>query len=242
MGSQRNVNPVHSGQIWTRMRSKATGSFVTSEKGTSKRRIRWKRWVFGLPIAVAIPFILLVRLSTWLYVVKQMNGWGALILSALAGALILGAIVWVVGRKFGARPGLKVVRYTALLLGFYCVYLLVFVSMSNVKTEDLQATYRHLHPVLRVALSTFILLDGDVVVTDTERVPEDYRAMGLSSRSTSFHFEQEDGYVHAVDLRTRDRTRLQNTVTKVYFDLMGFSTLRHSGTADHLHVSLPMRY
>ncbi len=224
------------------MRSRATRSKGTSGIGTAKRRIRWKRWIFGLPVAVALPFILLVRLSTWLYVVKQMNGWMALILSALAAALILGAVVWVVGRKLGGKPGFKVVRFTALILIVYCVYLLVFISVSNVKTEDLQATYRHLHPVLRVALSTLVLLDGHVVVTDTERVPEDYRAMGLSSRASSFHFEQEDGYVHAVDLRTRGRTRLQNLMTKVYFDLMGLSTLRHTGTADHLHVSLPLRY
>ena len=171
-----------------------------------------------------------------------MNGWVAVILSALAAALLLGSVVWVVGRKLGAKPGLKVVRFSGLMLGVYCVYLLVFISMSNVKTEDLQATYRHLHPVLRVALSTFILLDDKVVVTDTERVPEDYRAMGLSNRPTSFHYEQEDGYVHAVDLRTRGRTPIQNTVTKYYFYLMGFSTLRHTGTADHLHVSLPLQY
>ena len=224
------------------MRSNATRSFAASKKKALKRRIRWKRWVFGLPIAIAVPFILLVRLSTWLYVAKQMNGWVAVILSALAAALLLGSVVWVVGRKLRAKPGLKVIRFSGLLLGVYCIYLLVFISMSNVKTEDLQATYRHLHPVLRVALSTFILLDDQVVVTDTERVPEDYRAMGLLNRPTSFHYEQEDGYVHAVDLRTRGRTPIQNTVTKFYFDLMGFSTLRHTGTADHLHVSLPLQY
>jgi hypothetical protein len=49
---------------------------------------------------------------------------------------------------------------------------------------------------------------------------------------------QEDGYVHAMDLRTEGRTELRNRGIQLGFWLLGFSTLRHVGTADHLHVSL----
>ena len=105
----------------------------------------------------------------------------------------------------------------------------------------MQNTYRHLHPVLRVSLSTFVVLDKQAVITDSERTPEDYATMGLETRNTSYHYEQEDGYIHAVDLRTRDRSVGRNILTEWYFRLMGFSVLRHTGTSDHLHVSLPMR-
>jgi hypothetical protein len=47
--------------------------------------------------------------------------------------------------------------------------------------------------------------------------------------------------VHAVDLRTIGRAEWKNVLLNWYFRSMGFRTLRHVGTADHLHVSLPTR-
>lgn len=206
-----------------------------------RRRIRWKRWTFALPLALVLPFLLLVRLSNWLYLAKEINGWLAVLLSSAVAAVMLAALFVLIGGKIGMRPGLGTLRATVILLSIYCIYLLLYVSAVNVKSPDLRDTYRHLHPVLRVSLSTFIVLDRQAVITDTERIPEDYASMGLETMNTSFHFEQEDGYVHAVDVRTRDRSIGRNTLTEWYFRLMGFSTLRHTGTADHLHVSLPVR-
>ena len=39
-------------------------------------------------------------------------------------------------------------------------------------------------------------------------------------------------------LRTIRQGELRNALVADYFRLMGFNTLRHVGTADHLHVSL----
>ncbi len=78
-------------------------------------------------------------------------------------------------------------------------------------------------------------------MTDLGRTPADYVAMGLPVLEQSFHYRQVDGYVHAMDLRTADRGAARNWLTQAYFRLLGFRTLRHVGTADHLHVSLPMR-
>ena len=44
--------------------------------------------------------------------------------------------------------------------------------------------------------------------------------------------------VHAVDLRTKGKSELRNKLVSWYFRMMGFNTLRHVGTADHLHVSI----
>jgi len=65
--------------------------------------------------------------------------------------------------------------------------------------------------------------------------------MGLPPNESSLHFIQDDGYAHAVDLRTVGRSEFRNRMVEAGFKVMGFNTLRHSGTADHLHVSLPVR-
>jgi len=54
------------------------------------------------------------------------------------------------------------------------------------------------------------------------------------------HARQRDGWAHAVDLRTIGRSAIVNLLVEWYFRAMGFRTLRHVGTADHLHVELPI--
>jgi len=205
-----------------------------------KRRFRWKRWVFGVPLGLLLPFMGLVRFSTWLYLDREMGGWLSVAVAGAAAALGLTIVLAIIGRRFGLKTGMRLFKLTGTLLVVYCVYLLVYVSAANVKTDDVRATYVRLHPVLRVAVSTFVVMDGDAVITDARRVPEDYARMGLSAPEQSLHFGQSDGFVHALDFRTRGRLPVTNTMTDWYFRLMGFSTLRHTGTADHLHVSLPV--
>ena len=65
--------------------------------------------------------------------------------------------------------------------------------------------------------------------------------MGLSANDGSLHYRQHDGYTHAADLRTVGRGAVQNRLVQLYFWSMGFGTLRHAGTADHLHVELRVR-
>ena len=73
---------------------------------------------------------------------------------------------------------------------------------------------------------------------DMSRELDDYARMGLPPLDNSLHFPQSSGYVHAVDLRTVGRPAWKNWTTVVYFRVLGFRTLRHVGSADHLHVSL----
>ncbi|HEY3279134.1 MAG TPA: hypothetical protein VGJ83_01375, partial [Gemmatimonadales bacterium] len=82
------------------------------------------------------------------------------------------------------------------------------------------------------------LVDPKMVVTDMRRARVDYSRMKLPVNETSLHYRQADGWVHAVDLRTTGRGALKNGLVRAYFWLMGFDTLRHVGTADHLHVEL----
>ena len=95
-----------------------------------------------------------------------------------------------------------------------------------------------LHPLLRLGASALILMDSDAVITDAGRTPDFYRRMGLPPNEASLHLEQESGFVHALDLRTIGRPEWRNRAAEIAFRAMGFHTLRHVGTADHLHVSL----
>jgi hypothetical protein len=122
----------------------------------------------------------------------------------------------------------------------YTIYGLLYYSSMNTKTPKIRSYYRALHPIMRVALATTTLADQDMLVTDIQRVPEDYDRMGLPERQRSLHFLQADGYVHAVDLRTKGRSVLENWGMQVALEIVGLQTLRHVGTADHLHVYLPL--
>jgi hypothetical protein len=64
--------------------------------------------------------------------------------------------------------------------------------------------------------------------------------MGLPVNDGTLHYRQRDGWAHAVDLRTNGRGEVVNRLVELYFRVMGFRTLRHVGTADHLHVELPL--
>jgi hypothetical protein len=209
-----------------------------TKKGARRRRWRWKRWVLGVPVGLVLPFVVLVRLSTWLYGTQQLGGWVSVLAALVASVVLLTIVVLIVGRRLGFKIGIRVIRLTGVLLTAYCVYLLLFVSAANVKSEEVRDTYSSLHPVLRIAVSTFVVMDREAVITDAQRTPEDYGNMGLSAPNTSLHFKQADDFVHAIDLRTIGRSETVNSLTEWYFKLMGFSTLRHTGTADHLHVSL----
>jgi hypothetical protein len=123
----------------------------------------------------------------------------------------------------------------------YGIYGLIYISGSNVKHKEVKKEYTQLHPILRVAISTIVFLDKDLIITDASRVKEDYKKMRLRSKNRSLHYRQKNGYVHALDLRTNNRSGVRNFLLKSYFYLMGFNTLRHGGTGDHLHISLDSR-
>jgi hypothetical protein len=65
--------------------------------------------------------------------------------------------------------------------------------------------------------------------------------MGLPVNPASLHYKQHTGYVHAVDFRTNDRSYLRNALLGFSLQMMGFQTLNHKGTANHLHVELAVR-
>ena len=208
----------------------------------ARKPLTWQAVAIGAAKIVAIlafPFLLYVRSSVLLYTKFGMP-W-----LAVAGGIALTLIVvalyatWLVHGVFGKKDLANLARWVvAPIAGGFLLFSLAFLARVNAKTDDVRAWYLDLHPVLRVAVSTAIILDRDMVITDMQRVAADYPTMGLKVNPRTRHYIQNDGWVHAVDLRTNGRSELRNRALQFYFWSMGFSTTRHVGTADHLHVQL----
>jgi hypothetical protein len=194
-------------------------------------------------VLVVLPFVVLVRLFTFSYLHGGLNTWLAFGISIAATVAVITVYAALISRKLTGRARVRTLfkRVALPLVLVYCLYALVYLSSVNAKGPDVRAYYRSLHPALRIAVSTVILADRDIVVTDTHRIPSDYSAMGLPEFRQSLHYRQDDGYVHAMDPRTIGRPGWRNWGAHAYLRIKGFSTLRHVGTEDHLHVDLPVR-
>lgn len=195
-----------------------------------------------LGIGLVAPFVVLVRISVVMYERYSWNGWLALSAGVMATILLLVGYGLVLAARYGlgARVHKNIIRGIAILVVSYTLYGLLYYSSMNTKTKEIKSYYRSLHPIMRVALATTTLADQDLLVTDIERKPDDYAKMGLPENQQSLHFTQADGYVHAVDLRTKGRAFWKNWGTQAMLQVIGLKTLRHVGTADHLHVYLPL--
>ncbi len=202
--------------------------------------LRAARAVTIVAVLAVLPFAVLIRGGVFAYQVWALGTWPALLLAATGSTLLIALYAWVVSHRLGAGKGLKKLftRSAAAVGVAYVGYALVFVASSNVKSEDVRSEYSAIHPLLRVASSALILVDPASVITDAGRTAEDYWLMGLAPNEASLHFEQEDGFVHALDLRTIGRPEWRNRAVEMVFWALGFHSLRHVGTADHLHVSL----
>jgi len=198
--------------------------------------------IAGMVGLLILPFLAFVRTAVWFYHDGHAS-WVALV----GAGVVCGTLLTAAGARLSSlvtgRHRLEFIatRLVAPLVILYCGYTLFFLSGLNAKTTEVKQYYGSVHPVLRVALGTVILADREIVVTDARRQREDYAGMGLPVYERSLHFEQQSGWVHAVDLRTIGRAEWKNVLLNWYFRSMGFRTLRHVGTADHLHVSLPTR-
>ncbi|MEX2177861.1 MAG: hypothetical protein WD801_04065 [Gemmatimonadaceae bacterium] len=210
------------------------------------RTLTWRTaalWALTLAAFITLPFIVYVRASVWLYLRAGFSPW-----TAVAGAtcLTLGIAAvyaaWLSRAISGQARVARVARWVMLPLAVaWCGYAALYLSRVNTKSDEVRRYYGTVHPVLRVALATAILGDPGVVVTDMRRVPADYARMGLPELERTRHYRQSDGWVHAADLRTIGRGEFRNRALQLYFWSMGFRTLRHVGTADHLHVQLAPR-
>ena len=199
--------------------------------------------LFKILLLITLPFILLIRGAVYLHVHFHFYPW-----MAIVGGIVFTAIVLFIyfsllsGRLFGRFGDADALKWrgglSLVIVLIYSLHGLFYFSGNNMKSSSLQNEITKVHPILRLSISTIIHLDKKLIITDANRVPEDYRKMGLKTKKHSLHYKQSNGYAHALDLRTRGRAEWRNALVRGYFWLMGFNTLRHGGTGDHLHVSL----
>lgn len=201
----------------------------------------------ALLVIVLVPVPVMLRVALFCYLSLGMNEWLSLAVGVLTSFLILFAFTmwlykwWNNRRKVKPSIRFRNLKIAAAVLAFYTVYGLLFISGTSVKSAEMRDQYTQLHPLLRIATGTLLLFDRSLIITDLARTHGDYEKMGLKSKKKSLHYVQSDGYVHAVDLRTNGRSEWKNSFVKAYFGFLGLNTLRHTGTADHLHVSLTAR-
>ncbi len=200
-------------------------------------------FIIRLVLLLVLPFICLIRGAVFGHEYYQFAPWPA-ILSGMGITIVLLLLYFsfIYGRitgKIGSARSFKLRMLFAIFLVIgYSAYAVVYLAESNVKSSEIKNTYSSLHPILRLSISTVIFIDNSLLITDGKRQPEDYKKMGLKTKRQSLHYVQSDGYVHAVDIRTRGHGAFRNELLKLYFKLMGLNTLRHVGTEDHLHISL----
>jgi hypothetical protein len=202
---------------------------------------RWLLRSLAAALLLALPFALLVRGALVANARWGWHAWLAVAFGALLATFAVSALAWSTLRKLRIEPSFRTLstRVGLPLVIVFCSFSLLYLSGANAKSAQIREAYPLLHPVLRLAVGTVRLVDTGIVVTDIERGPTSYAAMRLPRPTRSFHYRQKDGTVHAIDLRTQGRGSLRNGLVRLYFELLGFETVRHVGTADHLHVRLP---
>ncbi len=216
---------------------------VTTEstRATSTQLLLFR--LLQLFLLAVLPFVLLIRIAVWLHENYQAYAWASVFFAAVVtAALLLGYFLYVrnhfVKQTFQPKILQRNYGITLAIVLMYCANGIWSISAANVKEAAVKQEFKTLHPIVRLSISTLILLEKDLILTDAERKPEDYQQMGLASKNHSLHYTQSTGYAHAVDIRTKGHGWLRNKLIQGYFEMMGFNTLVHKGTAEHLHVSL----
>lgn len=201
-------------------------------------------FILKILLLVILPFIGLIRLSVYFHIQHNLLPWVCIALATLMTIVLLFIYLtflhaWVTDYAGNTRYTVKrrfgISSFVVLL---YVIHGIFYIGGTNIKSEDIRKEIREVHPILRLSVSTLIHLDKELLITDSARLPEDYQKMGLPSKNQSLHYIQSTGFAHAIDIRTKNRPEWKNQLVRAYFIAMGFKTLRHTGTADHLHISL----
>lgn len=231
--------------VWVRSTNSKVKMARTKPNSSGISFLKVLLFPFKLLIGLILPFVLLIRCSVFMYTQFQWNAWLCLSVGTLATFICVFIYLnyfnrLVSGKKKARQEGARRRNFivSGLLVAFFVGYVLLFLGVSNAKTTSVRGEYYTVHPLLRMAVGSLIVFDRSLVITDMSRVPADYQDMGLIVKGNSLHYPQKDGFVHALDLRTNDRPEWQNQMRETIFKLLGFRTLRHTGTEDHLHVSL----
>ena len=130
--------------------------------------------LFKVVLLVIVLFFTLVRVGVWIHVVHDPGPWPSLVGGALISSLVLFGILTALNRWVLGRTGsMRAIKWRGLfaigLVAAFCTYGVIYLSDTNAKAADVRSEFRTMHPVLRMAVSTVILGDRDLLVTDASR-------------------------------------------------------------------------
>ena len=202
---------------------------------------RWLRPAVKWMFALSVPFLVLVRGSTYAYQGMGWGTWPSIGLGVFGTMVVFSAYAtWLWKRSTGECRLPRIARRMVIVVvAGYGLYGLLYLSTGNAESPALENYYTSLNPIMRIGTGPLLLVDRDARVTDLAHTAEDYLRMGLPVREASLHFKLGDRYVRAMDLRTAGRSPRRNRFTAAYLRFMGFRSLHHVDSADHLHLSLP---
>ncbi len=173
-------------------------------------------------LLLILPFLLLLKGAVYTHVHYNLSPWLSILCGILSTAFVLFIYFsFLYGKISGRFGGEGVIKRRALIafivvLG-YCGHGIFYFSGNNFKSGEVQKEISKVHPILRLSVSTLAHLDKDLIITDANRLPEDYKKMGLKKKKHSLHYRQSSGYAHALDLRTKNRSEFKNKLVEYYF-------------------------
>lgn len=200
-------------------------------------------FILRILLILVFPFFIFLKSAVWCHESYDLPSMINVILAMLVLVIVL-LLYLSVGytylfRKLGTAESFKQrFIFISILVLVTSFHVLFFISDSQVKSQELRKEYVQLHPILRLATGVISKVDKELVITDISRSAADYGRMGLSVNENSLHLPQKDGYSYAVDIRTIGKSEFVISALKLYYKALGFKTLRHTGTADHLHISI----
>ncbi|MBD0399970.1 hypothetical protein [Flammeovirga sp. EKP202] len=217
----------------------------------SQKKFSWKKavlkfflWTIFFLFLCVLPFTMMIRSGIYMYHEYAASVWLGLVVGIVVLSFILllylsiGYLLFFRKYKVSFLAIKRITLFVFLFVITYTIFSLFSFTGKNAKSDQIKQEYTQLHPYLKISLRTLLFFDKDVLITSLSREPEDYKKMGLPSKSSSLHFKQNTGYVHAMDLRTKGRPFWMIWFSQIYFNTLGFNIIRHHGTGDHLHVSL----
>ena len=150
--------------------------------------------ILGFIAILALPFLLFIRGAVWIHIHHRPGAYlslvSSMILTSICLFLYFTFIYNKLFRKIGDRDSLfRRLIFSIGLVVAYGVYGLITLSDANTKGQEVKQEYQSLHPILRLSISTLVLFDPDLIVTDASRMPEDYLKMGLKKKNQSLHFQ-----------------------------------------------------
>jgi len=173
-------------------------------------------------------FIFLTAGPVLLYNYQNINWYVALMISQIIANIIFSLIIYIIVKKNLTKVVFFTLSFSSLLFIFNPV---------QTKHSVSQKEKQHLHSSLKRAVRVANIIGLNPLITDISRDKSFYKKYNLKEVQECSHYLY-NGVSYAIDIRTKNNNFIKNFLLNGYFNVMGFHSDRHGGTADHIHVEV----